>query len=69
MVSTSTCWTLIIVGIVLVIIGGVIAYGGFPAIPYALWVVAVIAFWIGVILLILGAVLLIVYYIRAKTGT
>lgn len=68
MVSNATCWTLIIVGIVLMVVGGVLAYGGFPSVPSALFTAGLIAFWIGVILLILGIALRIANAIQQKTG-
>ena len=59
---------MIIAGIVLMIIGGVIAYGGFPSVPETVLFVATIAFWIGVILFILGIALRITNLIQSKTG-
>jgi hypothetical protein len=61
----NTCWTLIIVGIILTVISAVVLYGGFYALP--VWATA-IALTIGVICLVLGIVLLIALYVKAKMG-
>lgn len=59
---------MIIAGIVLMVIGGAIAYGGFPSVPGAIITVGLIIFWIGVIPLILGIALRIANAIQSKTG-
>jgi hypothetical protein len=52
----------------MMIVAGVVAYGGLPSIPGVVITIAIIIFWIGVICFILGVVLLIVNFIRSKTG-
>jgi hypothetical protein len=53
----------------MMIVAGVVAYGGLPSIPGVVITIAIITvFWIGVICFILGVVLLIVNFIRVKTG-
>ena len=69
LVNTETCWTLIIIGIILTVIGSVGLYGGFYAIPAWAVGLAAIVLTIGVICLVLGIVLLIALYVRGKMGT
>ena len=66
MVSNETCWTLIIVGLILTVISAVVLYGGFYAIPPWVMTISAIALTIGVICLALGIVLLIANYVRSK---
>jgi len=66
LVSNETCWTLIIVGLILTVISAVVLYGGFYALPVWATTIAAIALTIGVICLALGIVLLIANYVRSK---
>jgi len=68
LVSNDTCWTLIIIGLILTVISAVVLYGGFYSIPAWATTIAAIALTIGVICLVLGIVLLIANYVRTKTG-
>jgi hypothetical protein len=67
LVSNDTCWTLIIIGLILTVISAVVLYGGFYALPAWALTLAGIALTIGVICLALGIVLLIANYVRGHT--